>query len=120
MNRLINIGIITLVGILICAANLWAEPEQYLSSESNSYGYVLPAAAKTAVLKTNTENSNVAYQQAERGLDLEDRSEDIDCDSEVEDAIPAIAQTPPMDIVAPPEKPQDSGPGHDPWQGADE
>ena len=39
-----------LAGILICAANLWAEPANYLASEGSSYGLSISKEAKLEAL----------------------------------------------------------------------
>jgi len=65
MKKLTYIGIIMLAGILICAANLWAEPANYLASEGSSYGLVISQEAKQDAMKVRAKEDRMLLYQSQ-------------------------------------------------------
>jgi hypothetical protein len=64
MKRLTYIGIIMAMGILICAANLLAGPQDYLASEGSSYGLSVSKEMKQEEAKVQAREDRLLLYQA--------------------------------------------------------
>jgi len=70
MKKPIYIGIIIVIGILVCAVNLFAEPGGYLASESSSRGLIISKEAKQEAMQARADRM-LLYQDEISALDTD-------------------------------------------------
>jgi len=105
MKRLTYIGIIMAMGVLICAANLLAGPQDYLASEGSSYGLAVSKEMKQEAAKSQArEDRLLLYQAAIDNPDFDTlekqavQAENVDEVTEVVDELGPIGDSLPSGI----------------------
>lgn len=108
MKKLTYIGIIIVIGIFVCAANLSAGPQDYLASEGSSYGLSVSKEMKQEAIKSQArEDRLLLYQAAIDNPDFDTlekqavQAENVDEVTEVVDELGPIGDSLPsgIDIV---------------------
>ena len=100
MKKLTYIGIIMAMGILICAANLLAEPEGYLASEGSSRGLIISKEAKKEALQAR-EDRMLLYQDEIRALDADSLELQASMRNDEENPDDSIAEPPDIEPGSP-------------------